>query len=102
MSQAGADAIQAELQEWLCVHLAIHLGVPGGRIDPAERMSAYGLDSLKAVAMLTEVEQRMGFEIDPSVLWDHPTVAAFTRFLADQSAMAALPLHQELGQPTGD
>ena len=84
MSSSGPDEIQAQLEEWLCAHLVVQLEVPGGRIDPTEPMSAYGLDSLKAVAMLTDIEAHVGFEIDPSALWDYPTVAAFTRFLADR------------------
>jgi hypothetical protein len=39
---------------------------------------------LRAVAVLTEVEERVGFEIDSDVLWDHPTVAEFARFLAER------------------
>jgi acyl carrier protein len=39
------------------------------------------LDSLKAVALLADIEQHVGFEIDPGALWDYPTVAALTSFL---------------------
>lgn len=75
---------QEQLQEWLCGYLASQLEVPEGRIDPTEPMATYGLDSLKAVALLAEIEQHVGFEIDPGALWDYPTVAAFTGFLADR------------------
>jgi len=81
---SGTAVIQAELQDWLCARLAAALKVGDGMIDPTEPMSAYGLDSLRAVAVLTEVEERVGFEIDSDVLWDHPTVAAFARFLAER------------------
>jgi acyl carrier protein len=82
---------EAELRDWLCAHLAATLKVAGGTIDPAEPMSAYGLDSLRAVAVLTEVEERVGFEIDSDVLWDHPTVAAFARYLAERLTLSAEP-----------
>ncbi|MEU4243565.1 acyl carrier protein [Actinoplanes sp. NPDC026619] len=82
MSPSRTAAIEADLQEWLCQELAARLEIPGGRIDPAEPMSAYGLDSLRAVAVLTEVEEHVGFEIDSDVLWDHPTVADLARYLA--------------------
>jgi acyl carrier protein len=86
MSAAAIAEIQADLQEWLCEHLAAQLKVPQGTIDPAEPMSAYGLDSLRAVAVLMDVEERVGFEIDADALWDHPTAAAFARFLAERLA----------------
>jgi len=85
MSPSSNAATQAQWQEWLCAHLAVALKVPEGKVDPTEPMSAYGLDSLKAVAVLTDVEERIGFEIDANVLWDYPTVATFARFLADRS-----------------
>ncbi|GAA1784463.1 hypothetical protein GCM10009682_03270 [Luedemannella flava] len=84
-------AIEAELREFLCAHLAVSLKVPGGTIDPAEPMSAYGLDSLRAVAVLTDVEDRVGFEIDPDVLWDHPTVAALAHYLAERLTLSGEP-----------
>jgi acyl carrier protein len=84
MSPSSTAQIQAELQEWLCEHLAVHLKITDGRIDPAEPMSAYGLDSLRAVAMLAQVEEHVGFEIDPDVLWDHPTAADLACYLADR------------------
>jgi acyl carrier protein len=88
MSPSSTAVVEAELQEWLCAHLAAQLKVAGG-VDPDEPMSAYGLDSLRAVAVLTDVEEHVGFEIDSDVLWDCPTVASLARFLAEQLAAQA-------------
>ncbi|MFI1996539.1 acyl carrier protein [Actinoplanes sp. NPDC020271] len=86
MSATAVARIQSELQEWLCRHLAAQLRLPYESIDPAERMSAYGLDSVRAVAVLVETEEYAGFPIDPEALWDYPTVETFARFLAEQMA----------------
>ena len=86
MSSSVADTTRSELYEWLCAYLIRELQVPGGRIDPDRPMVDYGLDSLTAAAVVTEVEKRVGFEVDPNSLWDHPTAAAFTVFLADKVA----------------
>jgi acyl carrier protein len=83
------DERYAELQEWLCAYLAEELRLPAGSIDPATPMSAYGLDSIKAVGMLVDVEDRVGFDIDPNALWEYPTVAAFTELLVGQMASSA-------------
>lgn len=88
MSVTAVAEIQADLQEWLCRHLAAQLRLPPDAIDPAERMSAYGLDSLRAVAVLIDVEARVGFSIEPEALWEYPTVATFARFLAERMASA--------------
>ena len=81
---ASPAVSQEELQEWLCAHLAAQLKV--AEIDPTEPMTSYGLDSLRAVAVLEDLEERVGFEIDPDVLWDHPTPAELARYLADRMA----------------
>jgi acyl carrier protein len=86
MSSSTADTARTELCDWLCAHLVTELRVPQGRIDPDEPMVNYGLDSLTAAAVLTAVELRVGFEVDPNALWDHPTADAFAGFLADRIA----------------
>ena len=86
MSVTTVAEIQAGLQEWLSRHLAAHLRVPAGTIDPDEPMSAYGLDSLRAVSVLMDVEEHVGFPVDSDVLWDYPTVGALALFLAERTA----------------
>lgn len=86
MSVTTVAEIQADLQDWLCRHLAAQLRLPEGTVDPAEPMSAYGLDSLRAVAVLMDVEEHVGFPIDSDALWDHPTAAEFALFLAHRKA----------------
>ncbi|MGW7519511.1 acyl carrier protein [Streptomyces sp. NPDC054796] len=86
MQNAGTDALHAELQDWLCARLAEELRLPRGEVDPTVPMSAYGLDSVKAITLLTTVEDHVGFEIDPNALWEFPTVASLTESLAGQLA----------------
>jgi acyl carrier protein len=88
MSAPNTGTVQAELQEWLCTFLAAELRVPGGIIEPTTPMADYGLDSVTAFALLTDIEERVGFELDPNALWDYPTVADFSVFLADELAAA--------------
>jgi acyl carrier protein len=86
MSTPLTDIARTELCQWLCAHLAVELRVPGGRIDPDEPMVNYGLDSLTAAAVLVAVEQRVGFDVDPNALWDHPTATEFTAHLAGRTS----------------
>jgi acyl carrier protein len=89
MSLPGTNTAEAELCEWLCVHLAAELRLPQSRIDPAEPMVTYGLDSLTAAAIIVAVEERVGFPVDPNALWDHPTVAAFAAYLTGRITAGA-------------
>ncbi len=86
MSASPVAVTHAELQDWLCAFLAAELRVPGGKVDPDETMSSYGLDSVTAFALLSDIEEKVGFELDPNALWDFPTVAEFTNFLVAELA----------------
>jgi|SwirhisoilCB1_FD_contig_31_15183478_length_442_multi_3_in_0_out_0_1 acyl carrier protein len=86
MHNSTTDGIQAELREWLCAYLAEELRLPAGSIDPDQPMSAYGLDSVRAITLITEAEERVGCELDPNALWEFPTVAAFAGLLAEHVA----------------
>jgi acyl carrier protein len=75
-----------QLRDWLCAYIAEELQLSAGSIDPAEPMSAYGLDSIRAITMLADVEDHVGFPIDPNALWEFPTVDSFVHMLVEQSA----------------
>lgn len=49
-------------------------------------MSAYGLDSIRAITLLTTIEDHVGFAIDPNALWEFPTVASLAESLVGQLA----------------
>jgi acyl carrier protein len=86
MSTLSTETVQAELQAWLCTQLALELELPAGTIDPEEPMATYGLDSVRAITLLVEVEDHVGFEIDPNALWEYPTVASFAAMVASHMA----------------
>jgi acyl carrier protein len=65
-----------QLEAWLTEQLASRLKVPPGEIDPVRRLEEYGLDSLEAVSLTGEIEVLLGRPVDPTILWDHPSVRA--------------------------
>jgi acyl carrier protein len=77
-----------ELEQWLIEQLAGQLNVPKDSIDPVRRLEEYGLDSLEAVALTGEIEARLGRTVDPTILWDYPSVRAIANFLVDDGATA--------------
>ena len=54
-----------------------------GEIDPHLPFSYYGLDSLDAVALATELEAWLGEPVAPDIAWDYPTVHAVAAYLAE-------------------
>jgi acyl carrier protein len=79
---APADRLTRETTAaWLTELVAAHVRRAPEEIDPAEPMSAYGLDSIAATSLLVQIEDRVGRELDANVPWDHPTVDALTDFV---------------------
>ncbi|MEX2631027.1 MAG: SDR family NAD(P)-dependent oxidoreductase [Tistlia sp.] len=55
-------------------------------LDPAQPFQSYGLDSISAMVLSTRLEKRLGRELPPQWLIEHPTVERLSRHLAAQGA----------------
>ncbi|PKW16723.1 acyl carrier protein [Saccharopolyspora spinosa] len=69
--------------DWLTATVARYAEQPESEIDPDRPLSDYGLDSVSAFAIITEIEDAFDIVPDVTVVWDHPTVRALASFLAD-------------------
>jgi acyl carrier protein len=83
-----ADASQrqrsaAQIQAWLVAYLAVALKLDRAEIDVGKTFEAYGLDSAAAVGMTGDLEEWLGYEIDPALPYDHPTIADLAQRLAE-------------------
>ncbi|MFI5972975.1 acyl carrier protein [Streptomyces sp. NPDC051452] len=63
------------LEQWLLDRLADYLHRPAETIDPTVPLAEYGADSVVALSLCGDLEDEWGVEADPTLLWDHPTVA---------------------------
>jgi acyl transferase domain-containing protein/NADPH:quinone reductase-like Zn-dependent oxidoreductase/acyl carrier protein/SAM-dependent methyltransferase len=61
--------------------LAARLGIDAIEVDTRERFSAYGLDSLRAAALIGDLSAAFGRQLPPTVVWDYPTIDALARYL---------------------
>ena len=80
--EAPVSAIEStveQIEAWLIAHLAARRGTAPQTIDARERFSHYGLDSLGATRLLAELAQVLGRSLSPTLLWEHPTIAALAR-----------------------
>jgi acyl carrier protein len=72
------------IRDWLVAKLAEYLKIQPQEIDSGEKFQSYGLDSVTAVALAGELEDWLGRELPASVVYDHPTVEALARHLANE------------------
>ena len=79
----------AMIQEWLVQTLAKDLGFEVEEIDTTRPFAEYGLDSIAAVTMAGDLEDWLGLELPPTLLWDYPEIETLAQYLAE--GIAAKP-----------
>ena len=76
----------ADVQQFLSGCVARVAGRPVTELDLDAPIVEYGLDSVSALTVVFEAEERFGVELDPADLWDYPTLRSLSgriRELAD-------------------
>ncbi|MEU2081780.1 acyl carrier protein [Streptomyces albus] len=82
----GAGWGPGAFADWLTARLAAFLQRPAGSIDPRTPFAEYGLDSVAALSLYGDIEEEFALYLEPTVAWDHPSVEALARHLADEYA----------------
>jgi acyl carrier protein len=70
------------LREWLMDHLSKTLKTPRSRLDADAPFARYGLNSLDGVTLVMDLEEQLGIELPPTLLWDYPTINKCAAHLA--------------------
>lgn len=60
------------------------MGVPPESIDVNDNFEALRLNSIHAMQMLDELEDRLNISISPIVFWENPTLSSFCKSIAAQ------------------
>lgn len=85
------------IKEWLTAKLAERLKTDPANIRSDEQFASYGLDSVAAVSLSSEMEDWLGRRLSPNLLWDYPTIDLLSRHLASgasaQTYEEVLPEH---------
>lgn len=79
----------AAIERFIILRLAELRKRDPATIDPQRPFNELGIDSLDAVTLTGELEDRLGGAIDPAELFDHPTPRDLAAFLAERAAAGA-------------
>jgi acyl carrier protein len=71
-----------EIEAFLLQKLARALSIAPHDVDVRQPFSALGLDSLRALTLVDDIETWLGHPVSPTVFWNYPTLAALTEHLA--------------------
>lgn len=74
----------AEIQTWIVSYLAQLLEIDPDEVDVKIAFDQYGLDSSAAVGMTGDLEDWVERKIDPTLLYDYPTIEALAQHLAEE------------------
>ena len=77
-----SEAAAAEIQLFLIEELARRMEIDPQLIDPRQPLERYGLDSLNALRLAVELEERIGCKLPTTLLWDYSTIERLARYLA--------------------
>jgi acyl carrier protein len=70
------------ITQGLVNRLAAQLECSSDDIDVTMPFSAYGLDSVAAVALSGDLQDWLGVKLPPTLTWDYPTIELLAEFLA--------------------
>lgn len=94
MTQEITSDIQQEkltksmIQNWITTYLGELLEIEPNEIDPKTPFERYGLDSAAAVGLAGDLEEWLELEVDITWLYDYPTIAELSEYLAQECAKA--------------
>lgn len=76
------DCNLVEIQKWLVTYLSKELNIDEGEVDITVPFNRYGLDSATAVGMTSDLEDWLGCNLDPAIVYDYPTIQALAQYLS--------------------
>jgi acyl carrier protein len=75
-----AEAISAWLVDWL----SREIPMPAEEIDTTASVLDYSLSSVTATILVGDLEDWLGLELSPTLVWDFPTIDEITAHLLEQ------------------
>ncbi|BDT92324.1 MULTISPECIES: acyl carrier protein [Nocardia] len=77
------------IQDWLVERVADYTERAPREVDPVVPLAELGLDSVSAVTLCGEIEDRWSLEVDPVLVFEYPTIADIAAYLAAEFTLAA-------------
>ena len=73
-----------EIQAWIVSYMAQLLDIDPDEVNVKIPFDQYGLDSSTAVGMTGDLEDWLERKIDPTLLYDYPTIEALAQHLVEE------------------
>ena len=83
--QAPARRSAEEIQQWLVNYLAEAMEKSPEEIDVTVPFDDFALDSSTAIGMTGDLEDWLGKPVDPTEVYDYPTIEKLSQCLAEEA-----------------
>jgi acyl transferase domain-containing protein/acyl-CoA synthetase (AMP-forming)/AMP-acid ligase II/acyl carrier protein len=80
----------AAIRSWLVAQVATTLKVKPQEVDVQTPFAHYGMDSLQAVSLSSDLEEWLGRDLSPTLVYDYPNIEALARHLAGVTSSTEL------------
>jgi acyl carrier protein len=77
----SANVTEAAISDWCANCLARMLEISVDQIAPGASFARLGLDSASAIHLIVELEDWLGIELSPDLLYEYPTIAELAHHL---------------------
>jgi acyl transferase domain-containing protein/acyl-CoA synthetase (AMP-forming)/AMP-acid ligase II/acyl carrier protein len=77
------DRTAKALRSWLIARIAARLGAKTNAIDINKPFAGYGLDSVAAIQLAADLEERLGHTVSPTLVYQYPSIETLARHLAE-------------------
>lgn len=78
----------SKIRTWLITQVAQTLNINTDEVDETIPFERYGLESADIVAIMADLEDWLGCEIDdPTLMYEYPTIQEFSEHLAENYAV---------------
>ncbi|MBK1987684.1 acyl carrier protein [Sphaerospermopsis aphanizomenoides BCCUSP55] len=74
-----------KIREWIVAYMSDLLEIEPDEVDVETTFARYGLDSSAAVILTGDLGNWLGKEIEPTIMYDYPTIAKLAEYLAEES-----------------
>lgn len=85
-SATHEDLSPQDVKEWLVKKIAFKLEIAEKEVDVHQFFDDFALDSTEALVLSGELENWLGFELETTALWYHPTISELSEYIAQKQA----------------
>ena len=79
-----ANVTETEIREWCIAYVRRTVDDPSIAVGPDVTFAQMGLDSATSAYFIVELEEWLGTELAPELVFDHPTIADLARHVLSQ------------------